>query len=318
MARGDVAVLAYRFDREAGLELEHMESWVASARGGKLEALLTLPGWVTGVWMSPQRAIWATHTDGRVLWRGADGGEWHPTTFPGSLGGIWGVDDANVFVWGSERGQHFVSRWDGAKFESSPMRAQVLAMHGAHPELVFAVGADGLVSRWDGAGWSELEVPTRRAFWSVHVQSEERVFACGPAAMLMGGSADELLPLPDPAFAPKSVLVHGGAIWLGCGELGLHGYEDGVTVPRHFDVCADALVPTGDGVVVQSPLRILGSDELVRFVEIPLADFVELAVDRPPTFAPYEDEPAEQDDDEDDGFELPDPPDIDFDDDATE
>lgn len=308
VSRAEPVVLAQRWDQDAGLELDHMESWVLIRRSGELTPLLTTPGWLNGLWVSPERSLWATHVDGRLLWRGPDATDWHPRTFPGSLGGVFGIDDRNVFAWGCERGQWFVSRWDGVEFHTTPMRAQVLAMHGVSATLVVAVGADGLAMRWDGTTWAEIDAPTTRAFWSVFVEREDRILACGPAAHLFEGDARAWAPRPDVPFAPRCVFVRDGRTWLGCGDLGLHEQEGDTTVPRHFDVVAESVASMADGVAIHGPLAVVTSEHLERFAELPLADFVEASMDRPVVFEPYEAEEDEQDDEEDDGFELPDPP----------
>jgi hypothetical protein len=306
----DFVALAHRFDAQAGLEPDHMESWMLRLQGGALTPISSLAGWANGLWMSPQGTLWLSHADGRLLTLpyGAQGDAWRPVHFSGVLGGVWGLDDGNVFVWGSEGGRHFVSCWDGERFTSFPMRAQVLAMHGLHPELVVAVGADGLAARWDGARFVELDVPTRKALWSVYVEDEQRMYGCGPRAMLFVGSAERWEPLPDPAFPPHALVVHRGALWLGCGELGLHRYEGGTTHPAHFEVVAQSLAAAGGDVLAIGPLAIATSADLSRITQTSIAAFVEVTVDRPPLFAPFLEEPDEQDDDEDDGLELPDPP----------
>ena len=113
---------------------------------------------------------------------------WREDPVPGTLAGVWGLHDECVFTWGLRGGANVLYRFDGRTWNELPAPGEILAMHGVAPDLVYAVGRDGLVARWDGRHWTKVVTPGLGVLTDVFVVDEDEMYAVGSGGQLLQGS----------------------------------------------------------------------------------------------------------------------------------
>lgn len=64
-SKDDCHWLGHRFVAELGFRPEQGDGWVGQTVGGHCYSLLTLPGWLTGLWRTDSR-VWACQIGGHV------------------------------------------------------------------------------------------------------------------------------------------------------------------------------------------------------------------------------------------------------------
>ncbi len=260
----DCHVLAYRWDARREFHPDYGESWVLQREGGTMHALLAVGGWLTGLWRSPSGRAWTVDVEGRVrVSRGADPrAGFDEFALPSVLAGVWGLDDACVWAWGGLGDDTHTFLWDGASWRAVPSPGRVTAMHGLSPDMVYAVGTDGLIAWWDGGRWHVIPSPARVTLSSVFVASSDEMYACGPGRRLLEGTAhgwSERLAADAQLLA---VACFAGNTWVAGPELGLTKLQRRALAPgpvklapSRLDVrgamlltCEKLLAETADGV----------------------------------------------------------------------
>lgn len=223
---------------EAGQDFDpgHGDSWVVSWEGETLTSHLKKAGWYTGVWRSGAGRVYVTDADGFVQHGSATSGPqtWEHHDLGGTLTGVWGVDDDNVFAWGlGPKGAPVLHRWDGAAWcpiAAPSQEHRVLAMHGVAPDRVLAVGQGGLAALWDGAGWTRADTGTRQGLSACYVTSDG-AWATSQAGLLLrwDGTAWRAALTCEQTLA--SVAVWRGEVWVATwGPLGLCKWVEGALV----------------------------------------------------------------------------------------
>lgn len=273
----DCVALAYRMS-QPDAPRDELESWIARYDGGRLSLLnQNARGWAMRLWQSPSRKVyvggyWA---EGRgiavhepsVGWRQIDLGE-------GYYEGVYGLSDDYVFAWGgAHENATFMSIWEGRAWRQIPSPGQVINLHGVAPDLVFAVGADGLIARWDGSTWTRMVCPGAGFLNSVHVVSADEVYATGPSRRVLAGSIygwSERAVLP---FNGYGVVKWNDEVWIAGGLAGLHRLRDDRIELIDEGVWAEKML-LGDGCVLMTArshlhdtkdgksFRTIGLDEL--------------------------------------------------------
>ncbi len=267
----DCLVLGQRFFERLGFQPSDGESWAVLNTPTKTETLFFKRGWYTGVWRSMQGAAFISDAQGSVHRLPATAGDpraasWKKDDLPATLMGVCGLDDsAQVFAWGLGEGSApAVFRWDGARWHDMPRPPRrVIAMHGAQPDCVFAVGERGLVTYWNGSRWVEMGgVSSELTLSAVFVVSEDEVYAAGPDGVLLRGSIHGWSRLLEDQGPISAVTRWGGDIWVASlGELGLCKLEDrslssqkpnlralGLDGRTELVLCTlDAVISTADG-----------------------------------------------------------------------
>lgn len=220
--------LGYRYDASIGFVWDHLESWVLTRSAKGLEPLLSQRGWLTDLWRSP-RGVVHVSTAGRMvrLEQDTSGSKWRREvqTLDAALSGVWGLDDSLVFAWG-ERGSEpamFVSNGDGWRAIPSP--GYVNGVHGIAPDLIYAVGAQGLLARWNGTTWSRLPSFTDTMLSRVFVVSPDEMYAVGAGKRLLEGTVHGWSEVLHTDFPLMDVAKHGGAVFVAAGPEGLFTLE---------------------------------------------------------------------------------------------
>jgi len=189
--------------------------------------------WLTGIWRSPERVVYISDATARAVHRYDDIHDLArpPTDFPldAALEGVWGLDDSNVFAWGTRKAgagdfEWPVFHYDGRRWTELPMPGfAVMAMHGVAPDMVYAVGFKGFVGRWDGASWRRFPVPTAEVINSVFVAGPDEIYACGGNGIVLEGSASgwgKIAEMPE-GMPAEAVARFKGELYIGGGSLGL-------------------------------------------------------------------------------------------------
>jgi hypothetical protein len=268
---GDCHFLADRWNDAGGWSEDEAESWIGAVKAGRLQMLKGQLGWLTCLWRSPSGLLFATEgtSNHAALWVGkvAAGGvtAWHDVRTPFVPSGVWGLDDDFVLAWGSAGGTKTTPhlwRWDGATWK--PMTAPdgtTVDIHGLRRDLIYAVGQEGLIARFDGSGWQTIPSPTQTMLSSVFVAGEREMYACGTRGRLLEGTIhgwSELLIADGPL---SSVAKWRDTVFVGSADLGLFRLDGNTLVavdpdvkPHQMDArgnlllaCDERLVETADG-----------------------------------------------------------------------
>lgn len=237
----DCLILGQRYDEVAGFHAHRSESWVCHTEpdGDGGFAFVTdsrVDTHLTGAWRSPRGQCFVTgaqlfyHPDIRD---DPDGLRWAYLDLPPyvAAGGVWGLDDDHVFVWGGEwEGAQRMYRWrDGALDEMAAPRFEVSALHGVAPDCLYAVGAGGCIARWDGHAWHDASSPVSRHLTGVFVASPDEVWAVGDDGHVLEGSRNgwgivaqgPRLPETDIPLSLYDVCKWKGELWVAAGDAGL-------------------------------------------------------------------------------------------------
>ncbi len=254
---------------------DESDFWVLGNRQKGLESttitiFFSWKDWLTGIWRSPAGVVYVTDATVRAVHRYDDIYDLArpPVDFPleTALEGVWGLDDRNVFAWGTRKNakgdfEWPVFRYDGQRWTTLPQPGfAVMSMHGIAPDFVYAAGFNGSVGRWDGSAWRRFSGPTAEVLNSVFVAGPDEMYACGGNGIVLEGSASgwgKIAEVPEgmPAYA---VAKFKGELYVGGGPLGLYrrvgsSGELALLKPNvqatHFDA-RDALVITCDEAIV--------------------------------------------------------------------
>lgn len=88
------------------------------------------------------------------------------------------------------------------------MGAPIRDIHGAHPNAVFAVGAEGIIRMYDGTSWSDHSSPTRGWIDSVVARSDDAVWILTEGKVWHYDGVDWVVELEDdPSEWPTDRLV---------------------------------------------------------------------------------------------------------------
>lgn len=212
--------------------------WLMAHRveGGKLRGHKRGPwkNFVTAIWRSPtgrnfvsDATLVGVHVYDDMLDDRLDPRDYRLSMLPE---GVWGLDDQNVFTWGTRKGasgahEYPIYRWDGHDWHEMPAPGfAVTVMHGLAPDLIYAAGWQGGLARWDGRAWSTLPLPTGEVLTDVFVASSDEIYATGMNGSLLEGSAsgwhlitrtqDERLPFTCVAKWQDELYVGGGTLGL--------------------------------------------------------------------------------------------------------
>jgi hypothetical protein len=275
----DCHFLADRWDGKSWME-DHAESWVGQVVDGQLFTLLGQVGWLTSLWRSPSGRVYVSegsYRRGGVHINRSDdplhpAWEFHP--LPCVVSGVFGLDDDFVLVWGplvQKRAEAFF-RWDGKRWHELPCPGEVFAVHGLSPELIYAVGTDGLIARWDGARWHTVPSFTEAAMTAVHVVSEDEMYACSDAGALEGSIYGWSEVAESPCML-MNVAKYRGQVWLAGGIDGLLTLKGNQIEPVDPSLKA-ARLDTRQRLVVAAPECLADSEEGKEFRRIPLDQFI--------------------------------------------
>jgi hypothetical protein len=263
------AFLGLRGDARYDLRPDTMESWVVIVDGNSVTGALTVPGRMSGVWRSPTGTIFAGSLAGMVyeITGGEDGRPHDIKKHPlqSTCAGIWGLNDDLVFAWGEYDVHNRMYLRQGGTWREIPSPGFVNGMHGIRHDLIIAVGANGLVARWDAGRWLPYPTPEPAMLSSVWVASEDEMYATGPRGHMLRGSihgwADYLLA-PWPLYG---VAKYGADVFVAAGrEGGLRKLDTGLLVAHRPKVRAERL-DARQSLLVSTPTAILATNDGEEF-----------------------------------------------------
>lgn len=279
-------VLGYRYPKKYGFRPEQCESWLLQCTpDGSVKSLLIQRGWMTGLWRSSSGKVWVSEAGGHIYFNPSPIPRAEPFqtfTLRGVLTGVWGLHDDYVMTWGMRGGEPVVYLFDGRDWtEVDRPPGQITAMHGLRPDLVYAVGPRGLVTRWDGTRWSApLDSGTDTTLSSVFVVSDDQIWACGQGRSLLEGTTygwRKVLDYDHPLFC---VAVAFDQVWVGAGPRGLLKLVDGALETYRPKVKAEQFDVRGD-LVICGATAVCWSVDGLKFRGMPLDPFLDMSAKEP-------------------------------------
>ncbi|MFY1829210.1 hypothetical protein ACN47A_25050 [Myxococcus fulvus] len=282
----DCHFLADRWDGKDWME-DHAESWVGQVVDGRVFTLLGQVGWLTSLWRSPSGTVYVAEGSfrrgGVHINRSEDPSRpaWEFHELPCVVSGIWGLDDRFVLAWGphSQQRKESFYRWDGRQWHELPCPGEVFAVHGLAPDLVYAVGGEGLIARWDGARWHPVPSFTEAVMTAVHVVSKDEMYACSDAGVHEGSVYGWSEVAESPGML-MSVAKYREQVWVAGGTYGLftlRGNEleevEAPVKPLSLDTRKRLVMATSEGLV--------DTEDAKEFRTVPLADFIACVQDIP-------------------------------------
>lgn len=207
----DCAFLVLRSKWEDYADDDTTEWLIVRRRQGHMHVVAQGNWLPSDLWMSPAGNLYFVGPLGgrRGLYRGVPDDESYrwtriPEVTPKEESitrpeGVWGLSDDYVFCWGGgwladepERAhlnRAFTWFCDGRSWRERPSAGVMLSVHGMDRDSIFTVGNDGMVARWHGAEWEQMQRPARSAaIGYVHVVSADEAYAASVEGDLFEGS----------------------------------------------------------------------------------------------------------------------------------
>lgn len=107
--------------------------------------------------------------------------------------------------------------YDGRRWREIDAPGHVGAVRGIRDDLIYAVGLQGLIARWNGSAFRVVHNPSDGNLCDVFVASDDEMYACGQDGHLMQGTVHgwEQLLLYDGSL--HCVAKWGETVWVGAG-----------------------------------------------------------------------------------------------------
>jgi len=278
--------LVLRFDEKWGFNPDVGESLVMQNVGEVTHCLYGGRGWYTGLWRSPAGKVYISDAAERIHFNpdpAPRAAPWRVDPLAGTLTGIWGLDDQFVLTWGLRRKTTVMYRYNGSKWSEIESPGEVVGVHGISPDLVMAVGTQGLIARWDGKKWSRMVTPARGVLSAVHVASEDEMYAVGSKNGLYQGSVHgwaEVLEGPGPMFG---ITKWKGEIWVGAAQNGLMKLAGNKLDVIKANVKAEKLDARVD-LLIGAPNMIVGTNDGARFIATQTPTIAEMLANMKPAW----------------------------------
>jgi hypothetical protein len=275
LAHEDLHFLVARFDQKYGYTPDEGESWIMRFVDKKVHNLWGGVVWYTGLWRSDRGRVYVSRADSKVLVNpdpGLRAAPFEEHQLSGTLSGVWGLDDRLVFAWGVRKRKDAMGgimfRYDGKAWSEMESPGEVYGMHGLAPNLVYAVGRQGLIARFDGKAWHKVVSPTKSALSAVFVADEDEIYAVGNEVLLQGSvhGFTEVLEAPNHLFG---VAKWKDAVWVGAAESGLMTLEENALVAVDPELKAERLEARGE-LLVSSPEAIAFTPDQKTFKKLGL------------------------------------------------
>ncbi|WP_426748094.1 hypothetical protein VZQ01_14270 [Myxococcus faecalis] len=282
----DCHFLADRWDGKGWVE-DEAESWVVQVSAGRMYALKSQVGWLTGLWCSPSGRVYVSQGGGArggvhvSLGQDPTAPQWEFHPLPLLAMGVWGVDDHFVLTWGPrvDKREDGMFRWDGTAWQSIPCPGEVISVHGLSSTLVYAVGRKGLISRWDGSQWHTVPSYTRAPLTGIHVASQDEMYACGGNGVMEGSIYGWSEVVESPGMVVDVTKYHDDILVAGEGSglLRLKGNRLELVEPSLPVTSMDSR----ERLVVATPEELADSLDGKAFRRKPLSEFMDLTSDIP-------------------------------------
>lgn len=225
--------LGMRYLTKYGAQPGLMDSWVlrssvpsAPGKAG-IKPCHGAERWFVGLWRSPTDRLYVAELNGKARVCEFDGmaasANWQKFEFPGcTFRGVFGVDDRSVFLTGKKALDPAVLFWDGKAWtELPPPPGEIQWMHGRSPDAMIGVGPKGLLTRWNGASWQKIPLPTQEFLTSVWVESSDEMYAVGHGGVLWEGSGTGWGKVAEGAGPFYGVAKFAGEVFVGAKEHGI-------------------------------------------------------------------------------------------------
>jgi hypothetical protein len=143
------------------------------------------------VWASQGDSVWLCGDGGRVLHYTPSTGDFTEEIVGGdnlTFFGIWGTADDDVWTVGGDVGvasdAAALYHFDGTAWsevlmpDAAESQFAMYKIWGSASDDVWVVGANGIVVRWDGSAWTDMESPTTRTLFTINGDGDD-VYAVG-------------------------------------------------------------------------------------------------------------------------------------------
>ncbi|MEZ4457613.1 MAG: SDR family NAD(P)-dependent oxidoreductase [Gemmatimonadales bacterium] len=154
---------------------------------------------LTAVWGSSASDVYAVGSSGVLIHY--DGASWEQVALgtEQALLGVWGIDRNHVYVVGA--GVAF--RFDGQRWNAMPgaAGAELWAVWGTGPDLLYSSGQNGILMRWDGTAWRPMTSPTNYVLFGLWGTAADDVFAAGIRGTVLHYDGTSWTPVTVPSTA---------------------------------------------------------------------------------------------------------------------
>lgn len=225
-----------------------------------------IQSWLTSLWMSPSKIIYATSVDG-FLWRFQLGKKKSLTQIPicpsNALNALWGTDDETLFVGGANG---FLAQVRNGKVyqhkDMNSLSGNITNIFGRSRDDVYAVGDNGVVVHHDGEHWRRLPPVTKRKLLGGLCAPDGNVWLCGDKGLvLMNDEKGKWHRVPGfPENTPLYGMIYfNGTIYIAAAHAGVWKYRDNIASVCMAEYPAYRVVNCGDAWVS------LGREYVFRF-----------------------------------------------------
>ena len=148
------------------------------------------------------------------------GGGWERHRTGGIVRRVGGLDDTLVFAHGGGHDSPMF-RFDGSDWVPLASPGVVLAIHGTSPDLLYCVGARGLIARWDGVTWAAIPASAMGSFRDICVVSADEMYAVHEGGLWQGSVNGWAPRLTADHGTLLSVAKWNDEVWVGTTDRGL-------------------------------------------------------------------------------------------------
>lgn len=261
--------VGHRLQGDEGYDPDTTESVVLALRGTENHGLLVVEGLVTGLARRADGFMAAPTLDGRIYSNPSGSAkfeDWVCRDTGAALSGAWAIG-SRVFVCGMRGGRPLMLTWNGADWAEVPTDGFPVAVGGVGDDdgLLYCVGRDGYIGRWDRGGFRAVSNPASRALSSVHVIGDDLIYACGPGGEILEGTVYGWSLRAEVDHMVHSIRRFRDRVWVASGVFGLHALDADELVPVKPNVFARTLDTTEDRLLITAPQMVVDTVDGAQF-----------------------------------------------------
>jgi hypothetical protein len=201
-----------------GFDADAVTSIIAKFSYGTNEPWITTYGaevWLTRMDRSPDGTFFAVSMDGELHISRGGISRVLDLGVPTGLNDVWVASDSEAFTVGlnGERVRILNNNFEVVR---DPANRRLTAVRGSVRNNVVAVGNEGVIHRYDGERWSELDSPTNYNLLAVLVRSESEIYIAGTDGILFRGDGQRWERLSAPASSNITSLAWFGDTLYAC------------------------------------------------------------------------------------------------------